>query len=271
MKKDEKQLWQKIEGFRLDDPEAGFQFSARLARENGWSLKYSHRVIAEYKKFIFMCCVSESGVTPSDPVDQAWHLHLTFTKSYWQDLCRDTIGKEIHHNPTKGGKQEAEKFNKFYTSSHQLYQDKFGMLPPADIWQNNHARFADIDFQRVNMSKYWLIRKPKLSVAGGTLLMVLIACATLIQASGDVATPIIMFIIFTIIGVSAYQWQSDPNKRKGDSNGGSGCSTAGCGGDGGSHHGGSHDGGHHGGDSGCSGCSSSGCSGCGGGCGGGGD
>jgi hypothetical protein len=83
MTKEEITLWQKIEAFRLDDPDAGFQFSARLAGENGWSLNYAHRVIEEYKKFIFMCCISPTGVTPSDPVDQAWHLHLTFpSKTY---------------------------------------------------------------------------------------------------------------------------------------------------------------------------------------------
>ncbi|GAA4338966.1 hypothetical protein GCM10023149_49350 [Mucilaginibacter gynuensis] len=98
----ETSLWQKIQSFQLDQPDADFSFSARLARENGWTAAYTHRVINEYKKFIFLCCVSEQGVTPSDPVDQAWHLHLTVTRSYWIDLCRDTLGSEIHHNPTKG-------------------------------------------------------------------------------------------------------------------------------------------------------------------------
>jgi hypothetical protein len=277
MTKEENTLWQKIEAFRLDDPDAGFQFSARLARENGWSLAYSHRVIAEYKKFIFMCCISPTGVTPSDPVDQAWHLHLTFTRSYWVDLCRDTIGKEIHHNPTKGGAQEAKKFDQFYTSSQTLYIDKFGITPPEDIWHNNQQRFSDIDFQRVNTGRYWLIKKPRLSVARFTLLMLFIACATFIQAAEDYGAPLLMLGIGIAVMIGVYKWESNPNKGKGDKEGGGGgCSTAGCGGDFGSssqhggHHGG-HDGGH-GGDgghsgcgSGCSGCSSSGCSGCGGG------
>jgi hypothetical protein len=159
MTEPENLLWQKIESFTLDDPETAFKFSDRLARENGWSPEFTAAVIEEYKKFIFLCCITESGVTPSDAVDQAWHLHLTFTKSYWNDLCRDTLHKEIHHNPTKGGQQEANKFDDYYTATKELYRSKFGYDPPAAIWPVNEKRFSDIDFQRINLKQYWLIKK----------------------------------------------------------------------------------------------------------------
>ncbi|MUV03051.1 hypothetical protein GN157_04950 [Flavobacterium rakeshii] len=97
----QKELWDKISNFRLDDPDASFTFSARLARENGWTKEYTNSVIEEYRKFIFLCCVSKSSATPSDPVNQVWHLHLTYTKSYWINFCKSTLQREIHHNPTK--------------------------------------------------------------------------------------------------------------------------------------------------------------------------
>jgi hypothetical protein len=271
MELNEKELWQKIQAFELDEPGVAFKFSDRLTRENGWTKTYAKRVIEEYKKFIFLCCVSEQGVTPSDPVDQAWHLHLTFTQSYWTDLCKDTLNREIHHNPTKGGKQEAAKFDGFYTSSHKLYTVKFGVLPPADIWQDNHTRFSDINFQRVNMGRYWLIRKPRLSVYSLIILMLFIACATFIQASDIILSALLMLGIITVIIIAVYKWESDPDrwKNKNDDRTGGGCSTAGSGcnsNDFTSHHGGHHDsGGDSGCGSGCSGCSGSGCSGCGGG------
>src|SRR5690349_17042407 len=121
MIKDNNQLWNRLSAFQIDDPSSTFQFTNRLARDNGWSLGYTERVVAEYKKFLFLCCMSQSGVTLSDPVDQAWHLHLTYTKSYWIELCRDTLGKEIHHNPTKGGSDEAKKFNRYYSETRELY------------------------------------------------------------------------------------------------------------------------------------------------------
>lgn len=258
-------LWTKIQGFNLDDPAVKFTFSDRVARENGWSKRYALRVIEEYKKFIFLCCTTNTGVTPSDPVDQVWHLHLTYTQSYWIDFCRDTLGREIHHNPTKGGQQEAQKFDGFYTQSHQLYIDKFGQEPPADIWQPNNIRFSDIDFQRVNRKRFWLVRKPTIPKKRQlALLGVAVLSLAFVQATGLTWFFIIFggslfFILFNII-------KNNQDRDKAGGNGG--CSAAGCGSTDSSHHGDSGSHGDSGG--GDSGCSSSGCSGCSG-CGGGGD
>jgi len=258
MKPQEQVLWQKMQAFQLDEPGVSFNFSARLARENGWSKNYTLRVIEEYKRFIFMCCITETGVTPSDAVDQAWHLHLTFTKSYWVDLCQTTLQKEIHHNPTKGGKNEANKFDDYYSSTKKLYAQKFGQPPPADIWPNNDIRFSDIDFQRVNLKSYWLLRRPQFSKRYLLLFFLALGGLMLIQASGmDLLTSVMIgggVVLAVVIIRNIINGGSDK--------GGSGCSTpAGCTSTSDSH-------GHHGGSgcsSGCSGCSSSGCSGCGGG------
>lgn len=63
------ELWQKIRNFSLDDNSVVFKFSDRVARENGWTKTYSLRLIEEYKKFIFLSCITDTGVTPSDSVD----------------------------------------------------------------------------------------------------------------------------------------------------------------------------------------------------------
>ena len=277
MNEQDAKTWDLISRFPLDDASAAFRFSDRLARENGWSRPYALRVIDEYKKFIFLCCVCPEGITPSDAVDQAWHLHLTFTKSYWVDFCRNTLGKELHHNPTLGGRSEARKFHRFYSSSHARYREFFGAEPPADIWPNHHRRFSDIDFQRVNRARFWLLPKPGRRIRRASVPVVLCLCLLLfVQAVDFISFVFLIGLVVLIVG------RFSNNKRKGDgdsgSNSGSGCWSqdsadkhgghSGHGGHGG--HGG-HDG--HSGDSGCgsgcSGCSSSGCSGCGSGCGGG--
>jgi hypothetical protein len=74
-------LYERIQAFSLDQPDDGLSFSRRLARDNGWSLEYAQRVIEEYKKFAFLAVVAGHPVTPSDQVDQVWHLHLTYTRS----------------------------------------------------------------------------------------------------------------------------------------------------------------------------------------------
>ena len=74
------QLWNEIKRFELDDPEISLSFTDRLARENGWTIDYSIRTIVEYKKFMFLMTIANHPLTPSDQVDQVWHLHLLYTQ-----------------------------------------------------------------------------------------------------------------------------------------------------------------------------------------------
>src|SRR5688572_30623486 len=111
---EQQELWQKIDRFELDDPHVSFSFSDRLARENGWSISFSLSAIQEYKKFIFLICISDHPLTPSDQVDQVWHLHLLYTHSYWIDMCKRLLNRDIHHGPTRGGNTERAKFKSWY-------------------------------------------------------------------------------------------------------------------------------------------------------------
>lgn len=153
-------LWKKIQSFELDDPSAALTFTARLARENGWTIEYAVRTVEEYKKFIFLICMTADSLTPSDQVDQVWHLHLLYTQSYWIDFCQNTIGKQIHHGPTKGGAQENNKYKDWYEKTKQLYVSVFEYQPPADIWQSSEIRFSKTNFRRVNLHQNWIIKKP---------------------------------------------------------------------------------------------------------------
>jgi hypothetical protein len=155
-------LWKEIKSFELDDPESSLSFSDRLARENGWDLEYSLRTILEYKKFIFLLMVANHPLTPSDQVDQVWHLHLLYTHSYWEDLCENILKRKIHHGPTRGGKEEGEKFTNWYEKTKEVYLEFFNTSPPEDIWPSSKIRFSDIVFKRVNLKKNWIIKKPLL-------------------------------------------------------------------------------------------------------------
>jgi hypothetical protein len=158
----EYELWQSINEFPLDITAAKLKFSDRLAKENNWTVAYTNNVITEYRKFLFLCCVTPKGtmITPSDAVDQAWHLHLTYTKSYWKDLCENTLKREIHHTPTQGGIEEGKKFENCYEHTFDLYREKFGTEPPKNIWLDNEQRFAPDNFVRINTKNYLLLQKP---------------------------------------------------------------------------------------------------------------
>jgi hypothetical protein len=159
-------LWKKVEAFNIGNPEADFSFRDRLARENNWTADFAERVITEYKRFMFLVMIAERPLTPSDAVDQAWHLHLTYTKSYWKDFCAECLGREIHHNPTEG-RHERSKFEVQYADFKTLYAEHFGEAPPQKIWPSGKKRFGEIRFRRVNMHRNLVIPKPapRLSLA----------------------------------------------------------------------------------------------------------
>lgn len=152
--------WDAIKRFELDEPEASLSFTDRLARENGWTVEYTLRAIVEYKKFIFLLTISNHPLTPSDQVDQVWHLHLLYTQSYWEDFCENTVKRKIHHGPTKGGATEKEKFTNWYEKTKALYLETFQTEAPKDIWPSSEIRFSEIEFQRVNVKRNWVIKKP---------------------------------------------------------------------------------------------------------------
>ena len=239
-------LWQRIAQFELDSPDSSFTFSDRLARENGWSKPYTFAVIEEYKRFIYLCAISDYSITPSDPVDQAWHLHLTYTQSYWVDFCHNTIGKEIHHGPTKGGQQERGKFKNWYALTFELYQKEFGMPPPENIWWSSERRFKEIHFTRVNRSRFWLIPKPGEFSKRQMALAIFILMATGFFTYAIDGFYVFFIALVTILMLSAIFGKGKKGNRggddsdlhdsqfdSGDDGGDSGCGDSGCGGCGG--------------------------------------
>jgi hypothetical protein len=119
-------LWQAINAYDIDEEGAALPFSRRLARDNAWSTDFARRAIAEYKKFIYLACVSGRTVTPSEEVDSVWHLHLIYTRDYWNRFCADLLKRPIHHGPTEGGKAEADRYRDCYRETLHLYRTEFG-------------------------------------------------------------------------------------------------------------------------------------------------
>ena len=104
-------VWQALEPYRIGPPDAALTFITRLARENRWSEEFAARVIAEYKRFCFLAVTAGHEVTPSDAVDQAWHLHLTYSRDYWERFCPHVLGRDLHHGPTAGGGAEQARYS----------------------------------------------------------------------------------------------------------------------------------------------------------------
>lgn len=268
----ELQLWEKISQFPLDKPDVKLSFSQRLARENGFSESFARKIVQEYKKFLFLCCVSEQAVTPSNFVDLAWHLHLTYTKSYWNDLCKNTLQQEIHHTPTEGGKSEKSKYKSCYEYTLDLYKTKFGKNPDFDIWEKTQNRF-EINFINVDRRNNWIIPKINLSKSFKVILGLIISSIFLVSCTSSENHALIVAVIaFAVIAIFLYA-RRNTDKERGSSSDSSGFSISFSGdsshhddnNDSDSDHGPDGHGGDGDGDGGSDGGGDSGCSGCGGG------
>lgn len=165
-------LWQRIKAHAIGPADASLSFTARLARENRWSPLYAERVIGEYQRFCYLAMAAGHEVTPSDAVDQAWHLHLTYSRDYWQRFCPHVLQAELHHGPTKGGPAERGRFYAQYAATLAAYEAAFGAPPPPDIWPAAHRRFG-IDPHSVRVNPFDdIILKRRVALALGLLLVV---------------------------------------------------------------------------------------------------
>ena len=154
-------LWASLLALDLDGG-AALSFSKRLARDNNWPLAFAQRTVLEYKRFVYLAATCGHPVTPSDEVDQAWHLHLVYTRSYWDELCDGILGFRLHHGPTKGGAAEGQKFGDWYARTLASYRAAFGQEPPPDVWPPAAVRFGDAPyFRRVNLRRHWLLPRPR--------------------------------------------------------------------------------------------------------------
>jgi len=155
--------WERLSAYAFDDPDHQLNFTKRLARENDWSEEYASRTIDEYRRFCWLAAHAGHPVTPSDAVDQVWHLHLTYSRDYWERFCPDVLGISFHHGPTKGGPAEGEKYAVWYGKTLLSYQEAFGDRP-IDVWPAPIKRFVNADqFVRVNRADVLVLPRPPIT------------------------------------------------------------------------------------------------------------
>jgi len=235
-KKTDSELWRKIQAFDIDGGVAAFPFVKKLARENGWDLGHSEKVIEEYRRFVYLAMVAGHPVSPSDQVDQSWHMHMLYTESYWSRMTVEILPRPLHHGPSKGGSIESQKFDDWYARTLDSYRNEFGEEPPSDVWPPVGSQFSGANAcQRVNCRENWIVRKAKvrqlgLLFGGVTMLgFIVVGCTKslpLADLTDESFLPVLlgggvlfMFIVFFVVGKAI--------RSGNESGGGTGCSSGG--------------------------------------------
>ncbi|MFQ3262253.1 hypothetical protein [Reinekea sp.] len=202
---------EKLKNFKVSSNGDLDLFWSKLTSENGWSLSYAKEVFSEYKKFVWLAKNSRSRVVPSKAIDRVWHLHMTFTKSYWHDLCTDVLNYELHHIPSSKNSRSEELDRIGYKNTLRLYEAEFGVFPPAEFW-------PDFSKRTFNRLKYLVF--PFFTVT------FLTACS--LSSKEDFMTTL-KWGLGIYIGYRVLKWLSS-NSGSGGSGCGSGCGSS-CGGD----------------------------------------
>lgn len=134
-------LWRRLAAHDFEPDGQALTFTARLARDRGWSLAFARGAVDEYRRFCFLAAVSPAPVTPSEEVDEVWHQHLTHSRDYWTRWCREALRVDLHHDPTAGGSAERSRFATQYADTLALYETWFGPPAPA-FWPGTARRFG---------------------------------------------------------------------------------------------------------------------------------
>ena len=139
---EQRALWERVAAHPFQNDGIALDFTRRLARTLGWPLDETRALVEQYRRFCFLAVVSDIGaVTPSEEVDEVWHLHLAYTRDYWDRWCGEALGRRLHHDPTVGGPAEQARYRQQYAATLALYERWFGP-PPAAFWPGTAQRFA---------------------------------------------------------------------------------------------------------------------------------
>lgn len=194
-------LWARIEAYEFDALDPDQPFAARLARENVWTVDYAERVIEEYRRFCYLAVRAEHPVVPSDQVDRVWHLHIGYSRSYWQEFCARVLEFDLHHEPACSGGEAAERCRNAYAATLAAYERVSGEDPPADIWPAVEARFGRSGTaRRVSTDEYLIIRRPSKGMLWAVQVSLVLA-ALFFLWQGKLATALVIGIAAAALSV----------------------------------------------------------------------
>jgi hypothetical protein len=99
------------------------------------------KLVREYRRFLTLKALTGEDLTPSDIIDQVWHIHMEFPEAY-AAFCRKAAGRDITH---KTGLPKKET-RRLYAHTRDLYRQVFGERPPFSVWPRWNLTVGTITF-----------------------------------------------------------------------------------------------------------------------------
>ena len=206
-------LWKRLQAHDFDAIGTAYPYFKKLASAEGWDRRYTDDVIQEYRRFLYLTQISDGQVTPSVAIDRAWHVHLTFTRNYWDRLCRDVLGGPLHHEPCAGS-EDMPRYQRQFVDTKSLYVQEFGRVPPAHIWGGDTT---DTPAKRAPMAGLYGISAGAILLFSGSWVVV------------GVLAVVVVFILYDAVFGARIRNKRRKNHRGGDGSGSpGGCSSGGC-------------------------------------------
>jgi len=106
---------------------------------DSWSEARADTAIEEYSRFLVLASCG-IRVSPCPDVDRVWHDHILHTRQYAAD-CASVLGMFLHHTPSTGTLEEAEKRSVTYQNMLKTYRFIFKQ-EPHQIWNECRPSIA---------------------------------------------------------------------------------------------------------------------------------
>lgn len=140
------------------------QFTNILMSEQLIDINTANKWILEYRKFLVMAYLTDNMISPSEQVDQVWHLHMTYTQHY-RATCKTLVEHDFKHSPSEGGQSEGQKFENIYGDTLSFYKSVFTIDAPVDVWESTQQRFdmKNFSFRTVNLYRLAVLYSMKVA------------------------------------------------------------------------------------------------------------
>lgn len=171
--------WKSIEAFALDAPGDVITFEDKLIRETGWTRHFAGRAITEYRRYLLLAAEAGHPVSPSPSVDEVWHLHLLYTRSYWERLV-PVLGFPLHHEPSNGSPSDRSKLNDWYARTLESYARLFDAPPPEELWP---VKPRTAPYERVDPARAVVVSKAMWRALITTMIAAIVLAASAIAWS----------------------------------------------------------------------------------------